>query len=77
MILARIEISKNIDQIKKLFEPEIKKVNNNRTSVKIKKSDNRLMFEINAKDIVALKAILNSITKLLEVYEKTCKIKIG
>jgi len=42
-----------------------------RASIKISKSKNKILYEINAKDAVALKATVNSVIKALTVYEKT------
>jgi len=50
------------------FQPEVLK--GNRTSVELKKEKEYLLFKIKAKDSVALRAIMNSISKLLTVYEK-------
>jgi tRNA threonylcarbamoyladenosine modification (KEOPS) complex Pcc1 subunit len=54
------------------FQPEI--LEGNRANVELKKKDDHLLFKIKAKDSVALRAIINSITKLLTVYEKMVKV---
>ena len=54
------------------FKPEILK--GDRAGVELKKIKEGLLFEIKAKDSVALRAMLNSISKLLTVYEKMGKI---
>ncbi len=73
MIKAKIEIKDN-GQIMKVFEPELKKSTGERASYKIKKNNDNIIFDIESKDFVALRAILNSITKLLEVNFKINQI---
>jgi len=41
-----------------------------RSSFELKKKEKGVLFKIKAKDAVALRARLNSIVKLLQVYEK-------
>lgn len=50
------------------FKPE--ESNHDRSSFEIKEGEGYLIFNIKAEDSVALRATLNSITKLLTVYEK-------
>ncbi len=54
------------------FQPEI--LEGDRASVDLEKKEKYLLFKIKAKDSVALRAIINSITKLLTVHEKMGKI---
>lgn len=54
------------------FQAEILK--GDRAGVELKKRDDCLLFKIEADDSVALRAIINSITKLLTVYEKMIKV---
>ena len=42
-----------------------------RANIKISKSSNKILFEVNAKDSIALKASINSVIKGLTIYEKT------
>ncbi len=74
MINAKIIVKDN-KQIKKIFEPELKKSKTERAFYKIQKKDKKIIFNIKAQDFVALRAMLNSITKLLEVNYKVNKIK--
>jgi len=55
------------------FKPEI--LSGDRAGVELKKTKEGLLFKIKAKDSVALRAILNSISKLLTVYEKMKSVK--
>lgn len=52
-----------------IFEPELKSFND-RSSYTIGIEGNKITFNIIAKDSVSLRSTLNSITKLLTVYEK-------
>jgi len=67
---AEITIQEDAHNIQKLFEAEEKVFDNKRASYEIKKNKDALVFKISAEDSTALKAVLNSITKLLAVYEK-------
>ncbi|MBC8495401.1 hypothetical protein H8D36_04570 [archaeon] len=58
-----------------LFEPEVKEFENKRASYELVLKGNKAEFDITATDASALRAILNSITKSLIVYEKATKIK--
>jgi tRNA threonylcarbamoyladenosine modification (KEOPS) complex Pcc1 subunit len=67
---AEIIIKEDIHNIEKLFEAEEKAFDNQRARYELKKTKQGLIFNITAEDSTALKAVLNSITKLLTVYEK-------
>jgi len=75
MIKVMIEVDKNINQIEKIFKPELKKTINERAFFSIEKKNKKLVFQVKSKDVVALRAILNSITKLLEVNDKINKLE--
>jgi tRNA threonylcarbamoyladenosine modification (KEOPS) complex Pcc1 subunit len=65
---AEIKVYGDPEKISKCFEPETNE--KNRANFSLKKEKDHVLFEINAKDSVALRATLNSITKLLTTYEK-------
>ncbi|MBU1204294.1 MAG: hypothetical protein KKA61_04210 [Nanoarchaeota archaeon] len=67
---AKIRVYKNPDIIYKCFISESKSLKTDRSDYIIKKNKDYVEFDIKAKDSVALRATLNSITKLLTVYEK-------
>jgi len=71
MLRAEIIIDKDICDIERLFASEEKEFDNKRASYEVKKEKDRLIFSVSAKDSSALRAALNSITKMLIVYEKT------
>lgn len=53
------------------FKPEASK--KDRSSLTINHKNSQLLFDIKAKDVIALKASINGIIKLLEVKEKVDK----
>ena len=65
---ATIRVQGDADKICKSFEPEIDE--KNRSNFRLTKEKDHVLFEIEAKDSTALRATLNSITKLLTAYEK-------
>jgi tRNA threonylcarbamoyladenosine modification (KEOPS) complex Pcc1 subunit len=71
MLRADITVEKDVRDIERLFASEEKEFDNKRASYKIKKGKDGLVFSVSAKDSSALRAALNSITKMLIVYEKT------
>ncbi len=67
---AKIRVYKNPAIIYKCFISESKNLKTGRSSYTIKKRKDHVEFDIKANDSVALRATINSITKLLTVYEK-------
>ncbi len=65
---TELKVYGNTKKILECFKPEENK--QDRSSFDIKEGDGYLIFNIQAEDSVALRATLNSITKLLTVYEK-------
>ncbi len=74
---AEIIVKEDIHNIQKLFEAEEKTFDNQRAGYELKQIKDALVFKISAEDSTALKAVLNSITKLLTVYEKTKMVVKG
>ena len=72
MITCELKVQDNIDDLYRIFMSE--KLDSDRANCKIKKNKN-LVFEITAKDPVSMKAFLNSILKIINVYQKTKDIK--
>ncbi len=73
---AEIKVYEDIDRLYELFYPEMEDERNkhDRSSFKMSKRKDHLLFVIEAKDAVALRATFNSLTKLLTVKEKIEKI---
>ncbi len=49
-------------------------IQNSRSALSIKKEQKSVVFDIQAKDAIALKASVSSVIKTLTVYEKTKKL---
>jgi len=68
-IQAEITVfEKSPEKLLKVFEPEVSK--KDRSGFDVKAGQDKVSFVVDATDSVALRATLNSITKLLTVYEK-------
>ena len=74
MLKASISVQEDCFEIEKLFSFEDKEFQNQRAKYTTKKEKDTLTFLVEAKDSTALRSVLNTITKLLSVYEKTKKI---
>ena len=66
-LFSEIRVNDEKRDLYKLFKDYEEK--GTRSSIKIKNKNKDLIFAITAKDSVALRATLNSITKLLTAYE--------
>lgn len=71
---AVIEVEGDTDVIYSTFEPEVKAAAANRSSYSVKKTNSGVKFTVNATDSVAMRAMLNSISKALYVIEKSGEI---
>jgi len=71
---AVIEVEGDADLIYKTFEPESKELSANRSEYSVEKTGKGVKFTIKAKDSVAMRAVLNSIAKALNVIEKSKEI---
>ncbi len=67
---ATLTAEGDADNIYKVFEAEDKDFKNNRANYKVLRRDEEIVFEINAQDASALRAVLDAIAKKLKVYEK-------
>lgn len=72
---AEIKAVGDPEVIYECFQPEQKE--QDRSRFEIKKEKDGVLFLVEANDSVALRATLNSITKLLTVYEKIRSVKNG
>lgn len=66
--IASLRAYGDVDKIYESFQTEINE--KDRSKLSIKKEKDHVLFEIEAKDSIALRATLNMVTKLLTVYEK-------
>jgi tRNA threonylcarbamoyladenosine modification (KEOPS) complex Pcc1 subunit len=60
-----VDYNKEIENLFKDFQESTDRLN-----ISILKNKNKFVFDIKANDSVALRSVLNSITKLFTVYEK-------
>lgn len=67
--IISLEVEKPNDLLE-IFNPELKDSINDRATYNVECDRNKVIFNIQAKDSVSLRSTLNSITKLLTVYEK-------
>jgi len=74
MLSASITINENLSELDKLFSFEDKVFSNERAKYNIVRSKDFLKFEIVAEDSVALRSVLNTITKIITVHEKTKRV---
>lgn len=68
-----LKVCGDAEKLYECFEPELG--GKGRARFSLKKGKGYVLFEIKAEDSVALRATLNSITKLLTVYEKIKEVK--
>ena len=71
-IQVQDNLENNIEKLYKCLMPEIHE--RGRGSVDIEKKDKRLDINIHAKDSVALRAIMNSTTQMLTIFENIGRI---
>lgn len=74
MLEATISVGDSKGLVTKCFAAEDKEIRG-RASYTIKSEKGKAVFEIKAEDSVALRTVLNSITKMLTVIEKAGNIK--
>jgi prefoldin beta subunit len=70
MLKALIIIEDNVEEIEKLFSFEDKNLSNGRAQYELCKVGKNLEINVSAKDSVALRSILTSITRVLTIDEK-------
>ena len=73
MYSSTIVITHDVDALDKLFASEDNDLG--RSSFKITKETDKLTINIMAEDAVALKTVMNTIAKILIVWEKTKALK--
>lgn len=71
MLSATISVKDELCELGKLFSFEDKEFQNDRAKYFVRREEDCLVFVIEARDSSALRSVLNTITKLLSVYEKT------
>lgn len=71
MLKAKLIVSYDAEILEKIFFMEDKEFSNDRASYKVFLKGKVLEFDVEAKDSVAMRSVMNTITKILTVYEKT------
>jgi len=74
MLKATITTDKNTEELQKLFLLEEKNFQNDRATYTLRKIGKLLEFEVTAKDSVALRSVLNAITKIITINEKSGEV---
>jgi tRNA threonylcarbamoyladenosine modification (KEOPS) complex Pcc1 subunit len=74
MLTATIKLEDQTEEIRKLFSFEDMELSNGRAKYEVLESGNDLIISVEAKDSVALRSILTSITRVLTINEKTMKV---
>ncbi|MFA6072743.1 MAG: hypothetical protein WC758_01370 [Candidatus Woesearchaeota archaeon] len=74
MLKAIISLEDKNGEIERLFSFEEKILSNGRAEYVLSKKDKLLELVVTAKDSVALRAVLTSITRVLTIDEKTKKV---
>lgn len=69
MYTSSLVIDKDIDALMRLLSVEDKDLG--RSSFSYKKQDDKLFIEMNAQDATALKTVMNTIAKVLIVWERS------
>ncbi len=64
-----------VQMLRRCFDVELASMQTQRSSVQIHTTKESMQFSISATDSTALRATLNTITKLLTVFEKAAETK--
>lgn len=73
MLNAKVTLPDN-GELYKIFSVEDKDFGSDRASYDISLEKNVLTINVKAKDSVALRSVLNTVTKIITVYEKTSSV---
>ena len=73
-IIAELKIDGNKKELSKLFSTELDNIKSERSSFEINSKKDKFTITIKAKDSTSFRAISNSISKLLTIYEKTDEV---
>ena len=74
MLSAEIIVADEDGHLESLFGFEQKEMLNERVKYAVKKEKSSLRISVTAKDSVALRSALNTITKIITVYEKASMV---
>jgi tRNA threonylcarbamoyladenosine modification (KEOPS) complex Pcc1 subunit len=68
---AEITIHEDAANVERLFLSQEQEFSNERAKYEVVRAKDSLTFKLSAADSTALRAVLNSVAKMLAVYEKT------
>jgi tRNA threonylcarbamoyladenosine modification (KEOPS) complex Pcc1 subunit len=74
MLTATITLEDSTGKTEKLFSFEDKNLSNDRAKYNITKKGKTLTINVEAKDAVAFRSVMTSITRLLAIDDKTKKV---
>lgn len=74
MLNAIVTVEDKKKELFRIFELEDKDFGSQRAKYDIEYKDNNLNIKVTAKDSVALRSVLNTVTKIITVYEKTSMV---
>lgn len=77
MITSVIEVQDPQGGLEKVFAGEQERLLNDRASYKVRRSGGAVRIELCAADATALRAVFNSVCKLLVVFEKVKRVAHG
>ncbi|MFW6013645.1 MAG: KEOPS complex subunit Pcc1 [Candidatus Nanoarchaeia archaeon] len=69
------EIRNDTDNIMKLLLVDLENIKGDRSKITTKKEDNKLKVLIESMDATALRAAINNVLKILQIYEKSKGMK--
>lgn len=70
-----LEVKEDKENVQKLLLADIENLEGDRSTIKTKKGENKLKITIESLDATALRAAVNNVLKILQVYEKTKGLK--
>ncbi|MFP4524068.1 MAG: KEOPS complex subunit Pcc1 [Candidatus Woesearchaeota archaeon] len=74
MITATISVPDKEDHVRRVFAAEQQELLNERASYSVAHEDGVATVTVEAKDATALRAVVNSVCKVLITYEKTAEV---
>ncbi len=70
-----LEVKNDINNIRELILVDIKNLKSDRSKITVKKEENKLNILIESQDATAMRAAINNVLKIVQIYEKTKGMK--
>jgi len=70
MCKGTLNIYDSPKDLAKCFSPELRSMKHDRSTFRLEEHEDHVTFHVEAKDATAFRATLNSISKLITVYER-------